>query len=440
MLVLPPLLDGAYVPHNSSSPLAGRGVARDRTGFTGTPPFKLPPVARPSDNDSDDNFVKEFAEGAADYGAEVVDGMVELAKAEWHYLNECMSSNWLRGCAAFADFNKMLIQGDPLMLVNGLIDEFKSLQELFNSGRTAYALGRLSAIVLEALALKGAAKAALVTVKALKLTGCKPGNSFAPGTLILLADGTLKAIEDIDLGDEVLAADEETGEKTEGREVTRLIIGEGDRTLVTITVQDRDGQSQEIVATDGHPFWVPDLREWVDAVDLDAGSWLQTAAGTWIQVTAIDVQRERAVVHNLTVDVDHTYYVQAGSVPLLVHNCGSANGGKYGDLKPSGAGKEVNHIPAKAASPLTPYSGPAIRMDYADHRAVYSTGPSLASQAWRTRQKELIDSGDFRGAMQMDVDDIRARFGSKYDDAIAEMWSSLSSNKALQAWEANQKS
>ncbi|MFD5323986.1 hypothetical protein [Streptomyces sp. NPDC127092] len=34
----------------------------------------------------------------------------------------------------------------------------------------------------------------------------------------------------------------------------------------------------------------------------------------------------------------------------------------------------------------------------------------------------------------MDVDDIRSRFGSKYDEAVIEMWMSLSSKKAVQAW------
>jgi hypothetical protein len=34
------------------------------------------------------------------------------------------------------------------------------------------------------------------------------------------------------------------------------------------------------------------------------------------------------------------------------------------------------------------------------------------------------------------VDDIRARFGSKYDEATVAMWMSLSSNKALRKWAA----
>ncbi|GAA4706658.1 intein N-terminal splicing region/RHS repeat-associated core domain-containing protein [Promicromonospora umidemergens] len=147
-------------------------------------------------------------------------------------------------------------------------------------------------------------------------------NSFVPGTMVLLADGTKKPIEDIELGDKVLAADEDTGEKTEGREVTALITGEGNKALVTITVTDTEGDKQKIVATDEHPVWVPGLQVWVDAIDLNVGDWLQTSAGTWAQVSAIDVEQAHAVVHNLTVATDHTYYV-AGSgaaVAVLVHN------------------------------------------------------------------------------------------------------------------------
>jgi hypothetical protein len=149
-----------------------------------------------------------------------------------------------------------------------------------------------------------------------------------------MADGTRKPIEDVELGDEVLAADEETGEKTEGREVTRLIRGEGDKILVTITISDASGEMQQIVATDAHPFWLAELQAWVDAIDLQPGAWLQTSAGTWAQVTAISARRQHAVVHNLTVDVDHTYYVAASqnAAAVLVHNCGGQIGYNSDDL------------------------------------------------------------------------------------------------------------
>lgn len=81
-------------------------------------------------------------------------------------------------------------------------------------------------------------------------------------------------------------------------------------------------------ATDGHPFWVPELGTWVDATDLRSGEWLQTSAGTYVQITAVERWTSPgATVHNLTVGDTHTYYVVAGSVPVLVHNCGANEDG-----------------------------------------------------------------------------------------------------------------
>uniref|UniRef100_UPI0031D9E6F0 polymorphic toxin-type HINT domain-containing protein n=1 Tax=Streptomyces hawaiiensis TaxID=67305 RepID=UPI0031D9E6F0 len=92
-------------------------------------------------------------------------------------------------------------------------------------------------------------------------------------------------------------------------------------------------------ATDGHPFWVPELGEWVDAVDLKAGEWLRTRAGSHVQVAS--VQRWTtglATVHNLTVRDLHTYYVVGGDRSLLVHNMGGRKPGRrpnYDAQRPS---------------------------------------------------------------------------------------------------------
>jgi hypothetical protein len=69
---------------------------------------------------------------------------------------------------------------------------------------------------------------------------------------------------------------------------------------------------------------VPELGKWIDATDLKPGQWLRTSAGTYVQVAAIKRWTSPgATVHNLTVSDAHTYYVLAGSTPVLVHNCGS---------------------------------------------------------------------------------------------------------------------
>ncbi|MFI0263808.1 RHS repeat-associated core domain-containing protein [Streptomyces sp. NPDC017056] len=177
-------------------------------------------------------------------------------------------------------------------------------------------------------------------------------NSFVPGTKVLMADGTRKPIEDVKTGDKVLATDPETGE-TKAEPVVATIIGEGSKDLVRLSVRtsaegpgkdaapatarpgdsgktvkvsqpaDPDGSTGSLIATDGHPFWVPDLKKWLDAGDLKPGQWLRTSSGTWLQITAVRAWTQNATVHNLTVQSVHTYYAVAGATPVLVHNCSS---------------------------------------------------------------------------------------------------------------------
>ncbi|MFC3996534.1 polymorphic toxin-type HINT domain-containing protein [Nocardiopsis sediminis] len=149
---------------------------------------------------------------------------------------------------------------------------------------------------------------------------CPPGNSFVPGTPVLLADGTAMPIEDVVVGDEVLAFDPLTGEEGP-REVTDTITGDGQKTLVTLTTDAGDGTTDTITATDEHPFWSPEPAEWVDAIDLEPGTWLRTSTGTWVRGTAVEsetVQDQR--VHNLTVEDLHTYYVVSEAGSVLAHN------------------------------------------------------------------------------------------------------------------------
>ncbi|MFE4537749.1 polymorphic toxin-type HINT domain-containing protein [Streptomyces scopuliridis] len=98
-------------------------------------------------------------------------------------------------------------------------------------------------------------------------------------------------MKDVRVGDKVLATDPESDE-TGPREVTTLIQGWGDKSLTDITVESSDGTGK-ITATDGHPFWLPDLKEWTDAGDLQPGQWLRTSSGTWIQITAISHRTQR---------------------------------------------------------------------------------------------------------------------------------------------------
>ncbi|MGQ4479328.1 RHS repeat-associated core domain-containing protein [Streptomyces sp. SAS_276] len=164
-----------------------------------------------------------------------------------------------------------------------------------------------------------------------RVAGCAAHNSFTGDTPVLMADGTRKRIKDVAIGDMVIATDPDTGESGP-RKVTALIKGTGDKQLVDITL-DADGpagtKTGTITATDGHPFWVPALHQWVEAGNLAAGQWLQTSAGTWVQITAVHHRTQTTSVYNLTVDDLHTYYVLAAGTAVLVHNisCPTGPGG-----------------------------------------------------------------------------------------------------------------
>ena len=150
-------------------------------------------------------------------------------------------------------------------------------------------------------------------------------NSFLPNTRVLMADGSTKAIKDVDIGDKVIATDPKTG-TTRVETVTAEIKGQGVKHLVKVTIDidgDHGDKIASVTATDGHPFWVPELGAWIRATDLHNGEWLRTSAGTHVQITALKRWiAPIATVHNLTVADLHTCYVVAGHKPVLVHNCG----------------------------------------------------------------------------------------------------------------------
>lgn len=102
-------------------------------------------------------------------------------------------------------------------------------------------------------------------------------------------------------------------------------------------------------------------------------------------------------------------------------------GGAYGRLSAQKGVIERHHAPADSVSPFTAYSGPAIQMDHADHLLTSSHGSSLDAILYRDEVKKLLDSGNMRGALAMEVRDVRrvAVEGNgsirKYNSAMREM-------------------
>ncbi len=152
---------------------------------------------------------------------------------------------------------------------------------------------------------------------------CALGNSFVPGTLVVLADGTVAPIETLQVGDLVLTRDPDTGQ-TSTQPVITPIVGQGDKHLVEIVTD-----AGTWTATYNHPVWV-DGKGWVDALNLTAGDKLVGSTGGLLVVRAMHDLGwlSGQTVYNLSVAGTHTYYIATpdGNVDALVHNgCGPAS-------------------------------------------------------------------------------------------------------------------
>ncbi|OXS36453.1 polymorphic toxin-type HINT domain-containing protein [Streptomyces sp. XY006] len=263
---------------------------------------------------------------------------------------DCFTTGALGSCGATAlNVVSSLVAGGPLARLAA-----KYWDKLDKAYALIKRIGALSRRLWESF--QDWRKSSKAADEATEAVGCKVGNSFTPDTKVLMADGSTKKIKDVDIGDKVLATDPETGE-TKVETVTAEIKGKGVKHLVKITV-DTDGtkgsKTASVTATDGHPFWVPELGEWIDATDLKAGAWLRTETGTRVQVTSTERWTVgSATVHNLTVSGAHTYYVQARETPVLVHNCTTPRGFPDRELPRNPRTGEPEPDPAAAGFPHT---------------------------------------------------------------------------------------
>lgn len=216
----------------------------------------------------------------------------------------------------------------------------------------------------------------------IKVPGCPGRHSFSPGTKVVKADGQTVAIADVKVGDEVVATDPETGE-TSTQPVTALHHNL-DHDLVDVTVS-RDasaarttgegegerstrGPTSTLHTTEHHPFWDASSNQWVNAADLKPGvSTLVGPDGEIQSVVGVRKVAGFAFMRDLTVDDVHTYYVVAGSTPVLVHNCG---GPLFRGTTPDYAGS-----PGTQRVGITPTStDPGVATIFATHSESYGAG------------------------------------------------------------------
>ncbi|MFF2506029.1 polymorphic toxin-type HINT domain-containing protein [Streptomyces sp. NPDC058067] len=195
-------------------------------------------------------------------------------------------------------------------VTNFLDEDEESVGDVVSDTLDSAAFGAVVGPAAEIVAGKLAAGRALSK-------GCK--NSFTPEAKVELADHATKPIKRVKVGDKILATDPETG-RTESRTVLATIITKEDKNFVELSVHagKNDGA---IVTTTHHPFWSVSRHAWTDAGDLKQGMTLRTDAGLTATVQNVRTFHQVQETRNLTIDGLHTYYVLAGSTPVLVHNC-----------------------------------------------------------------------------------------------------------------------
>ena len=235
--------------------------------------------------------------------------------------------SWLDNAAgaaqsAFAQVNSIVSMGNPLALLENryiyapatnyvdskLHIDTTSVQ--YQNGQMELALLMLAAPELDEAGLDGLAEGPC---------------SFAPSTPVLLADGKTEPIGKLKVGDKVESANPDTGKEEGGRSVQHVWINH-DTDLLDLTVSTGPGHTAVIHTTANHPFWDNTTHTWVAAGKLTPGHQLASTGHHHPTVVSLKVTPGAANRWNLTVQQLHTYYVLAGTTPILVHNSSGCDG------------------------------------------------------------------------------------------------------------------
>jgi Pretoxin HINT domain len=136
-----------------------------------------------------------------------------------------------------------------------------------------------------------------------------------------MASGLAKLIQQVKPGDKIKNAlpGAPSGTPDQTHTVTAVHITRTDHAYTDVTIATPAG-SRTITGTSNHPYWDATTHTWTPAVSLHAGDRIQTSTAHTLPVTALRSYRATQTTYDLTIDGLHTYYVEAGSTPVLVHN------------------------------------------------------------------------------------------------------------------------
>ena len=135
-------------------------------------------------------------------------------------------------------------------------------------------------------------------------------NCFVAGTEIILSNGDVKNIEDINVGEEVLTFNEETQNNENG------VVGKLKQHEVNSVIRITLDNENVIITTSEHPFYV-NGKGWVKASEIEVLDTCKKVNGEESLVSTVDVLDETHTVYNLlSVSKNHNFYANG----ILVHN------------------------------------------------------------------------------------------------------------------------
>jgi RHS repeat-associated protein len=194
-------------------------------------------------------------------------------------------------------------------------------------------------------------------------------HSFAYSTRVLLADGSSEPIGRVKVGDRV-----QTTDPLDGRVVVRTVTAlhrNHDADRADLIAIDQSGREATVHTTSRHRFWDDTRHEWVDAVDLQPGDQLHTDDGGAARVVRIRPLVGAQWMYDLTIDDIHAFYVIAGRMRLLVHNCGRLSPdplaeGPHSTFSRDPVTDEITHYATWEANPYPDYPSEWVRSGHYD--------------------------------------------------------------------------
>jgi subtilisin family serine protease len=208
----------------------------------------------------------------------------------------------------YENLQTLLGYGGMIPVIGELADGTSAVLYLINGDEVNAAIAAASMIPIYGTITGGVKVLGTRAFKTIyKFNPC--ANCFTAGTQVLTEDGE-KPIEEVQIGDKVLAKNSETGE------LGYKLVDATFRKEATFTYRIHIG-SEVITTTAEHPFWVVG-KGWISAKEIAKADLLETYNGTHLEVDRIEVKHEKVSLFNLSVQDFHTYFVTR--LNIFTHN------------------------------------------------------------------------------------------------------------------------